>query len=214
MGIVTLNTAKKLVPPEAVIRFQGGSTSLTISSDVYIAFLDASSSSDPDGTISSYIWEYKLNSGVWYEIGSSTVSTFQKTTKVSGTYQFRVKVIDNDGLENYSNTITLNFTKVVSSDIEANINGETGTYLASIYIYDTLQLSAENSYKGSGATSIVSYSWEVLNGPGAYAFTSFSNPVTTFTPHALGTYAVELTIMNDLGDTDYNIVNITVSGTL
>ena len=214
MAIVNINSKKSLIPPESVIRFQGGLTSITISDNIYIVFLDARGSNDPDGTISSYIWEISLDGITWNQIGGTTIPTLQKTIKISGTYRFRVKVIDNDGLETYSNIITLNYTKTTIDDITAYINGDSVPFYASIPIYNNIQLSAIGSYIGTGADSIVSYSWEWVSGPDPHSFTSYSNPVTVFTPNLPGLFTLQLEVTNNLGHKDTNLAYITVTGSL
>jgi hypothetical protein len=104
MALVTINTTKSLLPPESFVVFTGSNIApKTISSAGYTVLLDGSGSNDPDGTIISYQWERKKNSEQWVLQKSTTISNFSQFLKVTGNYTYRLKCVDNEGLESYSN---------------------------------------------------------------------------------------------------------------
>ena len=59
--------------------------------------LDGSASSDPDGTISNWLWT-KISGPASFNINNSTDSITIVKNLVAGTYQFELKVKDNGGL--------------------------------------------------------------------------------------------------------------------
>ena len=57
-------------------------------------------STDPEGNAISYVWERRVDSGVWTQIGITTAKTIQDTVPSSGTtYYARVKAVDAVGNE-------------------------------------------------------------------------------------------------------------------
>ena len=62
--------------------------------------LSTGGSTDPEGDAISYVWERKVDSGVWTQIGITTAKTIQDTVPSSGTtYYARVKAVDAVGNE-------------------------------------------------------------------------------------------------------------------
>ena len=62
--------------------------------------LSTGGSTDPEGDAISYVWERKVDSGVWTQIGITTAKTIQDTVPSSGTtYYARVKAADAVGNE-------------------------------------------------------------------------------------------------------------------
>lgn len=62
--------------------------------------LSTGGSTDPEGDAISYVWERKIDSGVWTQIGITTAKTIQDTVPSSGTtYYARVKAVDAVGNE-------------------------------------------------------------------------------------------------------------------
>lgn len=67
----------------------------TISLPIDFVTVDGTASSDPDGTISSYLWT-KVSGPATYTITSPTTAITTITGLVAGTYIFRLTVTDND----------------------------------------------------------------------------------------------------------------------
>src|SRR5690349_14213390 len=59
--------------------------------------LDGRNSSDPDGTISEWLWK-KISGPASFNINNSSSSTPDVKDLVQGVYQFELKVTDNGGL--------------------------------------------------------------------------------------------------------------------
>ena len=79
-------------PPIAVA---GSDRVITLPTDSVL--LDGRQSSDPDGTISSYLWT-KISGPSSFTISSSSVAITIVKILVEGVYQFELKVTDNGGL--------------------------------------------------------------------------------------------------------------------
>lgn len=213
MATVTINISKLLTPPSAILRFQGGFSSLTQSGVQYVANLDASASNSIDGSIISYIWEYKKDSGNWIQIRSTTSPFTQHTVSLTGIYKFRVKVVDTNSNESYSNEITLNFTRVAATNCDAWANGVNFTTNFTYYLGGSFFLDASDSIAGDIGDTIISYAWEITAQPvGANAsITNVSAQKTTTTNlNVVGLYSVLLEIVSSNGTTDNVLIRIDV----
>lgn len=62
--------------------------------------LSTGGSTDPEGDAISYVWERKIDSGAYVQLGITTAKTFTDTVPTSGTtYTARVKAVDANSLE-------------------------------------------------------------------------------------------------------------------
>ena len=154
--------------------------------------LDASGSSDSDGTISSYLWQE----------GGTTLSTlvsFTKSDFTAGTHTLTLTVTDNDGA---TATDTVVITIIPNSPPTADA-GPDQTVSPGIVTFD-----------GSGSSdsdgSIVSYSWDI-GGTHLADGVNATYDASTVTP---GTYTVTLTVTDDGTDTATDTVDITIVGNL
>lgn len=78
-------------------------------------------STDPEGNAISYVWERRIDSGVWTQIGITTAKTITDTVPTSGTnYQVRVKAADAHGAESAYRTGT---AKAISYNTNPVISG-------------------------------------------------------------------------------------------
>ncbi|MGI8867725.1 MAG: PKD domain-containing protein [Mycobacteriales bacterium] len=150
------------------------------------ATFDGSGSSDPDGTIASYSWNYGDNSPA----GSG--ATASHTYAAPGTYPVALTVTDNQGA---TNTVT----KSVSV---------TNTAPTAAFTSSTAALVA--SFDGSGSAdtdgTIASYGWNFGDGTAAG-----SGKTTNHVYAAPGTYAATLTVTDNAGATGTITHNVTVA---
>jgi PKD repeat protein len=152
--------------------------------------LSAAASSDPDGSITSYAWNF----------GDGTTGSGVSTSKsytAPGTYTIALTVTDNAGA---TGTTTRTVTVTASNQPPvANVSAnppaaETGVPIA---------FSAAGSFDPDG--SIASYAWNFgdgTTGSGASMSKSYSTA---------GTYTVALTVTDDGGATATDSVTVTVS---
>ena len=169
-----------------VASFSYSPTSPGINEDIYFS---AASSYDPDGTITSYNWNF----------GDGTTASGQEVTHrftISGTFTVFLQVTDNSG-----NTGSTNKTVTIS----ANQN-PTAAFVyspSSPAVGDSVYFDASNSSDPDG--SIVSFQWNFgdgHSGSGQQIQHRFNNA---------GTYTVVLVVTDNSGNTDSVDHTVTVS---
>ena len=95
--------------------------------------LSTGGSTDPEGDAISYVWERKVDFGVWTQIGITTAKTIQDTVPSSGTtYYARVKAVDAVGNESAyctgsGKTISYNTPPVISGS-DQNMGAKTDPF--------------------------------------------------------------------------------------
>jgi PKD repeat protein len=151
---------------------------------------NGTASSDPDGQIVSYNWNFGDNN-----ILSNGPSVVSRVYNRPGTYNIALEVVDNQGARNTSqNLLTVRNRKPKA-----------------VITYTSLSVKAPGSLSFSGSDSfdedgnIVSYAWTVNNG----STSSLVNPSFQFTTE--GVYTVTLKVTDDFGDTDTSQVLVNVS---
>lgn len=167
-------------PPTAVFSFSPGAPLV----GTWVTF-NASASSDPDGVISSYSWDFgdgRTASGV----------AVSHAYSAPGTYTVRLTVTDNDGA---SDTTTQSVT--VAATIPPPVAEAGGPYAGTVGQPVTLN--------GSGSTgSISQYLWNFGDGHTAQGAT------VTHTYTAPGTYTATLTVSGP-GGTDTDTAQVVIS---
>jgi PKD repeat protein len=146
---------------------------------------DGSASSDPDGTVASYSWNF----GDGTPAGSGPTPSHEYAAE--GTYDVKLTVTDNGG-RSESKTIPV---EVVNQAPVAAFSPTTSE----------LALSVAAGASSDPDGSIASYSWDFGDG-------AVGSGVTENHTYALsGTYQVTLTVTDDLGGTDSVTKPVTVS---
>jgi PKD repeat protein len=151
--------------------------------------LDASESSDSDGTITSYDWDFGNGTN------SSGLNT-QVTYDMPGTYTITLTLVDNDGaIASVSKNIQVNDANIppVANFVASPTSGKSPL---------TISLDASGSNDADG--SVVSYDWDFGNG------TTGSGSTSTVTYDTDGTYTIVLTVTDNDGATSTTSVQITV----
>jgi len=142
--------------------------------------LDGSASTDTDGTIVSYQWDFGDNN-----IGSGVSPT--NTYATSGTYTITLTVTDDQGASNTATT-----TATIGQGNQAPIADPNGPYEGTINT--TLEFDGSASSDPDG--TIASYSWDFgdgTTGNGMTATHSYTTP---------GSFNVTLTVTDDTGASD------------
>lgn len=170
------------VPPTAVISAPAISQ-LTVS-------LSGSESSDSDGSVASYRWDFG-------DGANTTGATVSHTYATDGTYIVTLTVTDDDGA-------TASTTRQVTVTADPP-NQSPASVIATPSIVDrTVTLSSAGSSDPDG--TITAYSWD---------FGDSTTGMGTSTTHAYaadGTYTVRLTVTDDDGATDEVTRDVTVTG--
>ncbi len=154
--------------------------------------LNASSSFDPDGSITSYQWS---SSNGQAANGQHSQLTFPNP----GTYTIILTVTDDKGASNSTEkTITLSKQ---NQPPQANFTMSPNQGDAPL----TVILNASSSFDPDG--SITSYQWSSSNGQAA------NGPNTQFIFNNPGTYTISLTVTDDKGKTAQTTKTVTVAAT-
>jgi|GEM_PF-3251159 len=151
-----------------------------------------SNSSDSDGTIVSYAWDFGDGST------DSGVNASYSFTE-AGSYTVSLTVTDNDGLTNTATTTIVVNEEVIALAPTAEITANTNSGEAPLAI----NFSGSNSSDSDG--TIVSYAWDFGNGVSGNGMNSnylFTTP---------GEYIVSLTVTDNDGLTNTATTTITVS---
>jgi PKD repeat protein len=164
------------------------SASFTSSATHLAAAFDAAGSSDPDGSIASYAWEFGNGA-------TGTGSTAAHTYTAAGTYTVTLTVTDDDGATAQT-TATVTVTEP-----PANVAPTAAFTVAA----DGLDVSVDGTGSSEPDGSIASYAWDFGDGEtgtGATADHSYA---------AAGTYTVTLTVTDDDGATGVATESVTVT---
>ena len=153
---------------------------------------DGSLSSDPDGTISKYSWNFGLAGS--YQNQSETI----KYTR-PGTYSATLTVTDNLGLSATSSPFIFNIQNSAPKAVITHQN-------PSLSVKAPAQLSFDGSSSSDLDGTIVRYFWEVV---GTLQNSSSVSATLNFT--TAGSYIVRLTVTDDFGATGIDEVIVDVS---
>lgn len=169
--------------------------------------LDGSSSSDPDGTIKSYVWE--LQSGPEAKIESPNDSKTNIFVSTEGAYIFKLTVTDNDGATS-SATVTVNVLAPANVPPVASAFAKPDNLTLSADGTGVTQISGINSKDTDG--TITGYKWSLASGPTAGAVINNPTSETTLvTFNQAGVYIFQLTVTDNKGATDTTTVSVTVT---
>ena len=160
----------------------------TSSSSALVASFDGSGSSDPDGTVASYAWDF----------GDSTAAgsgaTPSHTYAVAGTYQVKLTVTDNKGA---TNAVTKPVTVAAANQ-------------APVAAFTSSSSALVASFDGSGSSdpdgTVASYAWDFGDSTAAG---SGATPSHTYA--VAGTYQVKLTVTDNKGATNAVTKPVTVA---
>jgi len=155
------------------------------------ATFDASGSTDPDGTIQTYAWDFGDGSAA----GSG--KTPDHTYGAVGSYTVKLTVTDDrGGVDTASHSVTvasLPVNQKPTASFTRTLNG--------------LVLSVNGGASSDPDGTIASYSWDFGDGTPAG-----SGKTATHTYSAAGTYQVKLTVTDDGGATDSSTASIDATG--
>jgi len=157
-----------------------------------VAF-NASSSSDSDGSIIIYTWNFK-------DGDTGTGETINHTFSTTGSYNVELAVTDDKGATD-STTKIVNVTETPNQSPVASIT----TNLASGVAPLEVSFNASNSSDSDG--SIISYAWDFKDG------NTGNGETISHTFSSAGSYTVSLIVTDNDGATDTTTKTITVTET-
>ena len=161
--------------------------------------LTGSSSSDPDGSIVLYEWDYDGN-GV-YDFASETESDVGYVYTATGTYYPVIRVTDNDGSTNTdSATVTVNPPSLTVTANASPLKGNTPLLV---------------SFNGDGKSygGISKYEWD-FESDGVYDYVSDVTASTTYTYTTTGYHSATLRLTDIYGqkNTDSILIRVNPAG--
>lgn len=186
----TLDVTVANRPP--VARIQAPSVVVTAAT----AQLDASASSDPDGSIADYSWD--LDGDGTYETNAGPAPAVSRAWTTPGTRTIGVRVTDDRGA-----TATATATVVVDDAPVAALSATPNPVVAG----GTVAFSAAGSRDADG--SIARYQWD-LDGDGSFERETGSSPSASATYATAGTRVVKVRVTDDRGVASEASLTLTV----
>ncbi len=158
---------------------------ITLPTDTIL--LDGNSSSDPDGTISSFLWT-KIAGPASFTLANPTVSATSVKGLVAGTYQFELKVTDDGGL------FARDTMQVTVADPTVNHApiARAGSDISLALPANSVHLDGSASHDPDN--NITSYVWTKISGPAAFNFSNANAVQTQVTSLVAGVYLFEIKV--------------------
>ncbi|WP_164734575.1 PKD domain-containing protein [Microbacterium lemovicicum] len=160
----------------------------TSSASGLVLSVDGATSSDPDGTVASYAWNFG-------DGGTATGAQASRTYGAAGTYTVSLMVTDDKGA---TNTKTAAVTVAAAPANQAPVAAFTSSASG-------LVLSVDGATSSDPDGTVASYAWNFGDGgtaTGAQASRTYG---------AAGTYTVSLTVTDDKGATNTKTADVTVT---
>ena len=187
-GIVTPATFNQSPTASFTVNPASGVAPLEVS-------FNASNSSDSDGSIISYAWDFKDgNTGNGKTINHSFTS--------SGSYNVKLTIIDNEGATDSTTKIITVTEMVTGTPNQSPIASFTANPTSGVVPLN-ISFNASNSSDSDG--SIINYQWDFKDG------NTGSGEIINHTFSSTGSYNVKLTVTDDKGATDSTTKTITVT---
>jgi hypothetical protein len=197
---VTVNPAPRVNQPP--VANAGADSTYTISATNPLV-LDGSASSDPDGTVQLYNWQWSGGPNTPVIVAPNATQT-PVTGLVAGVYEFKLTVTDNDGAtaaDSVVITVVLpeNQPPVANAGIDQVITLPGNTV--------TLNGSASTDTDGT----ITAFTWSLVNGPNTPVIGAANAKITQVSGLVQGTYQFELKVTDDRGDSASDTITVTVN---
>jgi hypothetical protein len=167
--------------------------------------LNGSGSSDPDGTISSYVWT-KISGPTQFTIVNSAIATTPVNKLTAGVYSFQLKVTDNGGMSSMDTVnVVVNAAAPVNQPPVAKAGADQTITLPTNSV--TVNGSASSDPDGSIAT----YLWTKISGPAQYSIGNNTAASTIVNNLTAGVYAFQLRVSDNLGALALDTIKVTVN---
>ncbi|MEO5591867.1 MAG: PKD domain-containing protein, partial [Chitinophagaceae bacterium] len=197
---VTVNAAANQSP----VANAGSNISITLPANN--TTLNGSASSDPDGTVATYLWS-KTSGPASFNIVSTGAATTTLNNLVQGVYVFNLQVTDNAGATNSSIvTVTVNAAPLPANQSPvANAGNNSNITLPANNT--TLNGSASSDPDGTIAT----YAWSKTSGPASFNIVNAGAATTALNNLVQGVYVFNLQVTDNAGATNSSTVTVTVN---
>src|SRR4030095_8469035 len=165
--------------------------------------LDGSASSDPDGTISEWLWT-KISGSASFNIVSSTKPKTVAKNLAAGTYKFQLTVTDDKG-KSAKDTIIVTVDSDPTHAPVANAGAD------QIIALPTNAVTLDGSSSSDPDNNITSYQWTKISGPSSFNISN-SNAIQTQVINLIeGIYRFELKVIDAGGLFSKDTVQVTVT---
>jgi PKD domain/Kelch motif/Galactose oxidase, central domain len=169
------------------------------------ALLDGRSSSDPDGTISNWLWT-KISGPALINFSNSPSSLVVVKNLIAGTYLFELKVTDNGGLS-AKDTMQV----IVNSSTQTNRPPVARAGADQTITLPTNSVTIDGNASTDPDNNISSYLWTKISGPSTFILTSANAVQTQVTNLTEGTYQFELKVTDAGGLFSLDTMQVAVS---
>jgi len=170
-------------------------------SPMTVAF-DGSFSTDSDGLITNYEWDWDSADELWDWQDGGTVALAEHTYRTPGTYTATLRVTDNEGAM-ASAQVGINVAKGPNQDPVAVISVD----MAETHTGHYVRFTATESYDWDG--EVVEYAWDLDGDGNFYNFTSAD--ITLHDYSKAGIYQAAVRVKDDEGATGEASIEVTVT---
>lgn len=168
------------------------------------ATVDGSASKDADGEIKTYKWT-KVDGPAQFKISKDDQATTEITGLVEGIYKFKLTVTDNKGDKHEDEVqVTVNKALPGNQSPVANAGAEINVTLP----INSVKLDGSASKDPDG--KIVSYKWEMVNGPAKFTIQTAAAAITDVIGLVEGSYTFRLMVTDDKNAVHTDDVKVTV----
>ncbi len=186
--------------PSPPIANAGSSQTITLPTNSIT--LNGTASTAPSGTITNYLWT-KISGPSSGTIGSPSASVTTVSNLTEGTYQFQLKVTDNNGKTG---------TAVVSITVKpAPLPPVANAGSSQTITLPTNSVTLNGSASTAPSGSITSYQWTKISGPASGVITSAGSAISTVTGLTQGVYVFQLKITDNNSASSTASVSVTVN---
>ncbi len=206
LGAVDLDTVNINVSPAPVNQppVANAGSDQTITLPVNSVTINGGGSSDPDGSISTYLWT-KISGPAQFTIGNSGSVSTLLSNLTAGLYTFQLKVTDNGG------AIALDTVKVNVNPAPVNQPpvSNAGADITITLPTNTANLNGTASSDPDGTIS--AYAWSQVSGPATATISTATASSTGISGLQQGVYVFSLKVTDNLGSVNLDSVKVTVN---
>ncbi len=199
--LVTVNPA---APPANQPPIAKAGSDQTITLPVNSGVLNGTASSDPDGSITAFLWT-KISGPSQFTIGNTNSASTVANNLTAGSYSFQLKVTDNVGATALD---TVKIT-VIAAPVDQPPVANAGADITITLPTNLTNLVGTASADPDG--TITAYAWSQVSGPGTSSIASSTSASTAVSGLQQGTYLFALKVTDNNGVSDFDSVRVTVN---
>ncbi|MBS1509716.1 MAG: right-handed parallel beta-helix repeat-containing protein [Bacteroidetes bacterium] len=163
----------------------------------------AGSGTDPDGTITAYLWTKISGPASGTIVSPASANTAVTGFSIAGTYKYELKVTDNNGA-------TGRDTMILTVNPDPNLPPVANAGPDQLITLPTNSVTLSGSGTDPDGT-VTAYLWTKISGPAAGTITTPAAASTTITGMAGGIYKFELKVTDNNGAVGRDTIQVTVN---